>query len=35
MSANALFVDHLFINSFYNGCVRPLEEDLVKGAKWT
>jgi nucleoside phosphorylase len=34
-SSEALFADQEFVNTYYMGAVRPLEEDLVNGAKWT
>ncbi|KAL5341979.1 hypothetical protein BJX70DRAFT_11584 [Aspergillus crustosus] len=32
---DSLFSDQEFVNAFYLGAVRPLEQDLVTGAKWT
>jgi nucleoside phosphorylase len=32
---DSLFSDQQFINTFYLGAVRPLEQDLVAGAKWS
>ncbi|KAL3447675.1 purine and uridine phosphorylase [Aspergillus insuetus] len=34
-SIDALFSNQEFVNAFYRGAVRPLEQDLVAGAKWT
>ncbi|KAL4779145.1 hypothetical protein BJX76DRAFT_341587 [Aspergillus varians] len=34
-SIETLFSNQEFVNSFYLGAVRPLEQDLVSGAKWT
>jgi hypothetical protein len=34
-TSEALFADQKFVNTYYMGAVRPLEEDLVNGAKWT
>ncbi|KAL2785821.1 hypothetical protein BJX66DRAFT_329025 [Aspergillus keveii] len=34
-SIDALFSNQDFVNAFYRGAVRPLEQDLVAGAKWT
>ncbi|KAL5042125.1 hypothetical protein BDW71DRAFT_200853 [Aspergillus fruticulosus] len=34
-SMDSLFSNQEFVNAFYMGAVRPLEQDLVSGAKWT
>ncbi|KAH8692088.1 hypothetical protein BGW36DRAFT_304447 [Talaromyces proteolyticus] len=34
-SNETLFADQEFVNAYYMSAVRPLEEDLVNGAKWT
>ncbi|GAQ04108.1 hypothetical protein ALT_1429 [Aspergillus lentulus] len=34
-SIESLFANETFVNAFYMGAVRPLEQDLVTGAKWT
>ncbi|KAJ0421435.1 hypothetical protein BJY00DRAFT_108859 [Aspergillus carlsbadensis] len=34
-SIDSLFSNQEFVNAFYLGAVRPLEQDLVAGAKWT
>ncbi|KAL3477430.1 purine and uridine phosphorylase [Aspergillus californicus] len=34
-SIDSLFSNQEFVNAFYLGAVRPLEQDLVTGAKWT
>jgi nucleoside phosphorylase len=34
-SIESLFAKEAFVNAFYVGAVRPLEQDLVTGAKWT
>jgi nucleoside phosphorylase len=34
-NSEALFADEEFVNTYYMHAVRPLEEDLVNGAKWT
>lgn len=35
LDSEALLSDQEFIDTYYNRIVRPLEEDLVKGAHWT
>ncbi|KAL4794672.1 Pfs, NB-ARC and TPR domain protein [Aspergillus venezuelensis] len=35
MSGETLLADSTFVSTYYMNAVRPLEEDLVDGAKWT
>jgi hypothetical protein len=34
MSKESVFADSGFVDAYYMKAVRPLEEDLVNGAKW-
>ncbi|RDW64445.1 5'-methylthioadenosine/S-adenosylhomocysteine nucleosidase family protein [Aspergillus mulundensis] len=35
INIDLLFNKQAFVNAFYSNAVRPLEEDLIHGAKWT
>ncbi|KAJ5938120.1 hypothetical protein N7454_004462 [Penicillium verhagenii] len=35
LSTDTLLLNQAFVDTYYNSIVRPLEQDLVKGAHWT